>query len=126
MNEYEGIRVFCVSNTLYAKYCASRTQQANAYLALTGIRELREYCQLVPAEAQLEATSNFLNHEVKSLILSLRQWVLAGADSVTAERATALRGLISNVENTLLRVCNTYRYGGRGSFIKGGTYVDYS
>lgn len=93
-----------MSNTLYAKYCASRTQQAERYLALTGIRELRAYCQLVPAEAQMEAISTLLKHEVRPLILSLRQWALSGADSVTAERAAGLRVLISNVERTLLQV----------------------
>ncbi|KAJ5711184.1 hypothetical protein N7488_005340 [Penicillium malachiteum] len=103
MEEHAGVRVFCISNPLYTKWRASRTHQAEAYVNLSGILELRRYCQLVPAEAQLLATRTFFDHEVKALLLSLRQWVLAGADSVTAERATALRGLIDNVEKALVR-----------------------
>ncbi|KAJ5613921.1 hypothetical protein N7528_007575 [Penicillium herquei] len=103
LREHAGIRVFCVSNPLYTKWRASRTHQAEAYVNLSGILDLRRYCQLVPAEAQLLATRTFFDHEVEALLLSLRQWVLAGADSVTAERATALRGLIGNVEKALVR-----------------------
>ncbi|KAJ5726029.1 uncharacterized protein N7483_007386, partial [Penicillium malachiteum] len=103
LEEHTDIRVFCVSNTLYTKWRASRTHQAEAYVNLSGILELRRYCQLVPAEAQLLATRTFFDHEVHGLLLSLRQWVLAGADSVTAERATALRRLIGNVEKALVR-----------------------
>ncbi|KAJ6031623.1 hypothetical protein N7540_002355 [Penicillium herquei] len=103
LEEHVGIKVFCVSNPLYTKWRASRTHQAEEYVNLSGILELRRYCQLVPAEAQLLATRAFFDHEVHGLLLSLRQWVLAGADSVTAERATALRGLIGNVEKALVR-----------------------
>lgn len=104
LTKHEGIRVFCVSNTLYAKHRASRTHQAEAYVDLSGIRELRNYCQLVPAEAQLRATRTFFNHEVPALLLSLRQWALSGADSVTAERAATLRERLRNVEDVLRRV----------------------
>ncbi|KAJ5703946.1 hypothetical protein N7493_011084 [Penicillium malachiteum] len=84
LKDHAGIKVFCVSNPLYTKWRTSRTQQAEAYVNLSGILELRRYCQL-------------------ALLLSLRQWILAGADSVTAERATALRGLIGKVEKALVR-----------------------
>ena len=104
LKKHEGVRVFCVSNTLYTKYRASRTNQAEAYVNLTGIRELRHYCQLVPAEAQLHATRTFFSHKVPALLLSLRQWALSGADSVTAERAKTLRTLLGNVEEVLRRV----------------------
>lgn len=104
LRKHEGIRVFCVSNTLYAKHRARRTHQAEAFVTLTGIRELRHYCQLVPAEAQLYATRTFFDHEVPALLLSLRQWALSGADSVTVERAKVLRGLLDNVEEVLRRV----------------------
>ncbi|KAJ5692624.1 hypothetical protein N7462_002047 [Penicillium macrosclerotiorum] len=103
LRKHEDIRVFCVSNTLYTTHRASRTQQAEEYVNLTGIRELRHYCQRVPAEAQLRATSAFLNLEVPTLLLSLRQWALSGADSVTTEKARTLRELLGNVEEILRR-----------------------
>ncbi|KAJ5161426.1 hypothetical protein N7492_006818 [Penicillium capsulatum] len=104
--KYEGIRVFCVSNTLYAKHRKGRHPQAEAYVNLAGIRELRRYCQLVPAEAQMRAARAFLEHEVPALLGSLRQWMLSGADHVTAEKAATLRSCLENAERVLHRVCS--------------------
>lgn len=99
---YPGIGVFCVSNTLYATYRTSEHRLANDYIALSEIRELREHCQMVPAASQLRMVEAYLHHRVPALLGSLRQWALAGADSVTEERAAALREAISQI-NAIIR-----------------------
>lgn len=102
--KYPGVGVFCVSNTLYATYRTSEHRLANDYITLSEIRELREHCQMVPAAAQLRMIEAYLNHQVPAFLSSLRQWALAGADSVTEERAAALRTAISQVDATIRKV----------------------
>ncbi|PKX96934.1 uncharacterized protein P174DRAFT_438736 [Aspergillus novofumigatus IBT 16806] len=97
-------RVFCVSNKLYADHRANDPEQANGYLELSGITELRRYCQSVPADAQLRATESFLQNQVPALLGSLTQWALAGSDAVTAGRAEVLRDALNEAEQTLQRV----------------------
>lgn len=103
-SNHGDIKVFCVSNTLYSDYRFSRKSDKEAYIDLTGIRELRRYCQLVPAAASMRSTSAFLENQVPALILSLRQWTLSGADGVTERNAAAVRTVLQNAQNELRRV----------------------
>ncbi|GFG16305.1 hypothetical protein IFM61392_09436 [Aspergillus lentulus] len=106
-------RVFCVSNKLYADHRANDPEQANGYLELSGITELRRYCQSVPADAQLRATESFLQNQVPALLGSLTQWALAGSDAVTAGRAEVLRDALNEAEQTLQRSIASPRSGVR-------------
>lgn len=63
---------------LYSKHREGQHRRAEAFVSLTGIRELRRYCQLVPAEAQIRATRAFLEQELPALLGSLRQWRCLG------------------------------------------------
>ncbi|GMF67909.1 unnamed protein product [Aspergillus oryzae] len=74
-------------------------RHTDTYIELSGIRELRRYCQLVPAEAQFRFTAAFIEHRVPAVVRSVKQWALAGSDDVTAERADALRQILRDVEN---------------------------
>ena len=105
--KYQNERVFCVSNSLYRAYHDDFEEHAEAYLQLSGVRQLRSYCLLVPADAQLQATSAFLRHKVPAHLMSLRQWALSGVDSVTAEKAATLRQVLGNVEAALRQVDST-------------------
>ncbi|KAL1980018.1 hypothetical protein VTN96DRAFT_4795 [Rasamsonia emersonii] len=91
-------RVFCVSNRLYSEHREDSRERAEAYIGLSGVRELRRYCQSVPAEAQFRATAAFLEHQAPTLLRSLNQWALAGSDRVTAERAATLRQVLTECE----------------------------
>ncbi|KAL1967746.1 hypothetical protein VTN77DRAFT_3003 [Rasamsonia byssochlamydoides] len=91
-------RVFCVSNRLYSEHREDGRERAEAYIGLSGVRELRRYCQSVPAEAQFRATEAFLKHRAPTLLRSLNQWALAGSDQVTAERAATLRQVLTECE----------------------------
>ncbi|KAJ5610470.1 hypothetical protein N7510_007189 [Penicillium lagena] len=92
-----------LTNTLYSEHRDDSQGQAEAYIRLSGIRGLRRHCQLVPAEAQMRAVSAYIKDQVPALLGSLRQWTLAGADSVTAERAAILRRVLEEAEKGLRR-----------------------
>ncbi|KAJ0426006.1 hypothetical protein BJY00DRAFT_272728 [Aspergillus carlsbadensis] len=96
-----GIKVYCVSSKLYSDHRRDSGEQTHEYIRLSGIPELRQCCQSVPAKAQLRATSGFLTNHVPGLLLSLNQWVLAGANPVTVERAATLRGVLDEAQRMM-------------------------
>ncbi|KAL4778791.1 hypothetical protein BJX76DRAFT_352331 [Aspergillus varians] len=100
--------VFCVSNKLYSDYREEDLDQANAYLELSGIRQIRRHCQSVPADAQLRATELFLQDRVPALLNSLSTWAAAGSDTVTQTRAAVLRGILDEAEQTLKRTITSH------------------
>jgi hypothetical protein len=82
------LKVFCVSNWEYNQYIELRKDEpfsASRHEELSGIKALRLYCQLIPAEAQFKAAGAFLEHQVPGLVGSIRQWLLQDSDGVTAE-----------------------------------------
>ncbi|GLA84422.1 hypothetical protein AtubIFM56815_008635 [Aspergillus tubingensis] len=97
----EMARIFCVSNKLYSDHREDDPRQANGYLALSGIQELRRYCQSVPADAQFRATVSYLQHEVPALLGSITQWALAGTSTMTMARAEVLRRVLTEAESSL-------------------------
>ncbi|KAB8203587.1 hypothetical protein BDV34DRAFT_214505 [Aspergillus parasiticus] len=97
-NHGAEVRVFCISNEWYSRYRQDANRHADTYIGLSGIRELRRYSQLVPAEAQFRFTAAFIEHRVPAIVRSVKQWALAGSDDVTAERAGALRQVLRDVE----------------------------
>ncbi|KAE8311842.1 hypothetical protein BDV41DRAFT_565575 [Aspergillus transmontanensis] len=97
-NHGAEVRVFCISNVWYSRYRQDANNHADTYIGLSGIRELRRYCQLVPAEAQFRFIAAFIEHRVPAIVRSVKQWALAGSDDVTAERADALRQVLRDVE----------------------------
>ncbi|KAL4906823.1 hypothetical protein BDW74DRAFT_176430 [Aspergillus multicolor] len=102
LRQYQpNVRVFCVSSKLYAKHRGVVGEQAAEYIRLSGITGLRQYCQSIPAEAQLRATSTFLRDRMPALLGSLNQWVLAGSNAVTVERASTLRRVLNEAQRTL-------------------------
>ncbi|OJJ42340.1 hypothetical protein ASPZODRAFT_125698 [Penicilliopsis zonata CBS 506.65] len=95
------IRVFCVSNTMYRDRRNEEPPMAEKYIGLSGIRELRRYCQLVPADAQFRAVEAFLKGPAPAFVRSVQQWTLTDADSITVERANSLRRVLGEVETVL-------------------------
>ncbi|KAJ5567903.1 hypothetical protein N7450_010389 [Penicillium hetheringtonii] len=104
IKRHPDVKVFCVSNTLYSKYRSSGKSNEEAYVDLAGIRELRRYCHLVPAEALMRSATVFLNIQVPKQLASLRQWTLSGTDSVTSGNAARLREVLRNAQDGLKRV----------------------
>ena len=107
------LKVFCVSNTDYLSYRNDESPIARKYSDLSGIAAMREYCQLIPAEAQFRAVAGFLEHQVPTLVGSIRQWTLQGSDNITVERAEKLKHVLERSEEYLQQVCPCYsRYSG--------------
>lgn len=96
--------MFCVSNTLYSAHTGKHEDDSRAYVSLSGVKYLRKHCQLVPAEAQMNAAAVFLKHQVPALLGSLRQWALSGQDTVESASADALRALLEDMEQNIRRV----------------------
>lgn len=92
------IRIFCVSNDMYSNNRRDTMPHSEDYFNLSGIPELRRYCQLVPAEARFLFVVSLLQNRVPAVLGSIKQWALAGLDNVTAEKALTLRHVLSNIE----------------------------
>jgi hypothetical protein len=75
---------------------------------LSGIPELRCFCQLIPAKVQFEAVATFLDHQVPTLLGSIRQWLVQGSDGLTVERAKFLRENLEYSKNQFLQVSLSY------------------
>ncbi|KAL3436714.1 hypothetical protein BDV09DRAFT_202801 [Aspergillus tetrazonus] len=95
------VKIFCVSSKLYSDHRGDYKERNAEYIRLSGIPELRRYCQSIPAEAQLRATSAFLKNRVPAILGSLNQWVLAASNSVTVERAATVRLVLDNARKIL-------------------------
>lgn len=100
----EDVRIFCISNTLYSRHRAGSSTLADDYLELSGIRQLRSYCQLVPAEARFCFIAAFLEHRAPAVLRSVKQWTLTGSDNVTAERVETLRQVLLDIEKVFREV----------------------
>ncbi|KAL2864222.1 uncharacterized protein BJX67DRAFT_374065 [Aspergillus lucknowensis] len=100
-------RIFCVSNRLYADNRAMDSEHADEYLALSNIRELRRYCQSVPADAQFRATESFLQNELPATLRSLTLWASPISDTVPVRLAETLRRVVDEAEETLRQTFNS-------------------
>jgi len=92
------LRVFCVSNTDYQKHRNEEYPIAKRHSELSGIAGLRKYCQSIPAKAQFRAVTAFLQHQVPTLVGSIKQWILQGSDSMTVEKADAFQRLLNQCD----------------------------
>jgi hypothetical protein len=99
-----SLQVFCVDNSLYRKYRASSVVPGQSRVELSGIPELRKHCHMIPAQAQFEAVSVFMEHKVPSLLSSIMQWILQGSEIMTLERSNTLRRALQSSETHLLEV----------------------
>lgn len=99
------LKIFCVSNTDYQKHRDDNSPVAQRHTALSGVVELRLYCQSIPAEAQFKAVVEFLEHKVPTLLGSIRQWLLQGSDDMTVEKANQFQRLVDQCDERLNKVC---------------------
>lgn len=104
------VKIFYVSSKLYSDHHGDYKERNAEYIRLSGIPELRRYCQSIPAEAQLRATSAFLKNRVPAILGSLNQWVLAASNSVTVERAATLCLVLDNARKILetVHICQLF------------------
>lgn len=70
---------------------------AAEHVELSGIPELRRYCQVDSSEAQLRTATAFLENQVPSLLGSIKQLLMQESNGVfTADSESALRAAIES------------------------------
>jgi hypothetical protein len=89
------LRVWCVSNVDYERFKEENSPLDMNQRSLSGIIGLRSYCQLIPAEAQFRAVAAFLEHQIPTLLGSLRQWIRQGSDTIAAQNTEALSRVLT-------------------------------
>lgn len=97
--------VFCVSNKDYSEYRDEESAIAAEHVELSGIPELRRYCQADSSEAQLRTVTDFLKNQVPSLLGSIKQSLMKKSDGgFTADTESALRAAIKSSQEHFLQV----------------------
>ncbi|KAJ5595499.1 uncharacterized protein N7459_001707 [Penicillium hispanicum] len=99
--QFEVLGVFCVSNSLYSN---SHDDHSEAYIALSGIPELRRHCQRLITDSQMRATSDYLKTKMTIHLGSLRQWAMAASDDLAAIKTAELCLALKNAEAFLKQV----------------------
>lgn len=99
------LRVFCVSNKDYSEYSDEEPAIAAEHVELSGIPELRRYCQADSSEAQLRTVTTFLKNQVPRLLGSIKQSLIKKSDGgFTADSESALRAAIESLKEHFLQV----------------------
>lgn len=97
--EGRALDVFCVSNTMYQKYCPKGNTES---VMASGIPDLRRFCHSMTADAQLGESKHFLQSKLSTLINSLELWTNSHQNSQLEEEAD-LGEVIYDEMNTAIR-----------------------
>ena len=95
------LKVFCVSNTVYEKYCKKGVDE---YVNASGIPDLRKFCHSVTARAQFMEASHFLQSKIPCLLNSAKLWVGAIQEHPSATNDEAKRRLEDGAEELETKV----------------------
>lgn len=99
-----GLRVFCVSNTIYWDNRGLSKDKALPILQLSGVIAVRRHCISIVAESQLRAATKYIRNSIPAILSEIALWVESGAGSLSAERKQALRETLNVVEARLRTV----------------------
>ncbi|CEJ60465.1 hypothetical protein PMG11_09038 [Penicillium brasilianum] len=102
MPSRKDMKVFCVGNNDYLTNCNGDSEQEQAYVELSGIPQLRAYCQSIPAEAQMRQLATFFRLNVPSAIASVTLWASGAFDGEQKAKATDISELLGKVEVDLV------------------------
>lgn len=108
MPSHKGMKVFCVGNNDYLANYHGDSEQNKAYVELSGIPQLRTYCQSIPAEAQMHHVANFCRFIVPSAIASVTLWAGGAFDCEQKAKATSISEMLKRVEDDLVSVSLVY------------------
>lgn len=104
MPSRKDMKVFCVGNNDYLTNCNGNSEQEKAYVELSGIPQLRAYCQSIPAEAQMRQLATFFRFKAPSAIASVTLWASGAFDGEQKAKATDICELLEKVEVDLVSV----------------------
>ncbi|EXK95623.1 hypothetical protein FOQG_04173 [Fusarium oxysporum f. sp. raphani 54005] len=104
-NTYAGrvtdARVFCVSNTIYWQNRNARKSEAERYLHLSGILQVRKHCISIVANSQRRVATQYMKDQIPALLADIELWVQSGARTASEERREALCQTLDSVERRL-------------------------
>ncbi|RKL07453.1 hypothetical protein BFJ71_g2056 [Fusarium oxysporum] len=104
-NTYAGrvtdSRVFCVSNTIYWQNRTARKSEAERYLHLSGILQVRKHCISIVANSQRRIATQYMKDQIPALLADIELWVQSGARTASEERREALCQTLDSVERRL-------------------------
>ncbi|KAJ0135579.1 hypothetical protein HZ326_21403 [Fusarium oxysporum f. sp. albedinis] len=104
-NTYAGrvtdARVFCVSNTIYWQNRTARKSEAERYLHLSGILQVRRHCISIVANSQRRIATQYMKDQILALLADIELWVQSGARTASEERREALCQTLDSVERRL-------------------------
>ncbi|EPS34439.1 hypothetical protein PDE_09403 [Penicillium oxalicum 114-2] len=101
MPERRNMKVFCVSNKLFAEYRNGDDEWSEAYVELSGIPELRSYCRSILADAQKSQAAQYLRIDVPAAISSADLWVSGAFDQESKRKASLVKKELSLVQERL-------------------------
>ncbi|RKK60015.1 hypothetical protein BFJ67_g2349 [Fusarium oxysporum f. sp. cepae] len=104
-NTYAGrvtdSRAFCVSNTIYWQNRTARKSEAERYLHLSGILQVRKHCISIVANSQRRIATQYMKDQIPALLADIELWVQSGARTASEERREALCQTLDSVERRL-------------------------
>ncbi|KFA48769.1 hypothetical protein S40293_01516 [Stachybotrys chartarum IBT 40293] len=97
----DGIKAFCVSNSMYSQHRDKSRDESIPYLNLSGIIGVRRHCTAMVSHSQLRIAKRYMQSDIPALLSSLELWVQAGAGSAGAEEKKAIRDTLDALEKRL-------------------------
>lgn len=100
----DGVKVFCVSNTLYWDHRPMPKDEALPHLQLSGVLQIRKHCLSMVTESQLRIATRYIRDDIPALLGDVDLWVQSGAGTMDAERKRVVRQTLDALEARLTRV----------------------
>ncbi|KAJ5495335.1 hypothetical protein N7539_000451 [Penicillium diatomitis] len=101
MPSRRGMKVFCVSNKLYADNCAADDKRSRAYIKLSGIPELQEHCRSILSDAQKKQAAQFLRIDIPAAVASTKLWVVGANDTTSKKKAAVIKDELTLMQRKL-------------------------
>ncbi|KAF7716390.1 Dynamin family protein [Penicillium ucsense] len=101
MPSRRGMKVFCVSNKLYADNCAADDERSQAYIKLSGIPELQEHCRSILSDAQKKQAAQFLRIDFPAAVASTKLWVFGANDTTSKKKAAVIKDELTLMQRKL-------------------------
>lgn len=99
--EGRALDVFCVSNTMYQKYCPKGNAES---VMASGIPDLRRFCHSMTADAQLGESKHFLRSKLSALINSLELWTNSHQNTQLEEEVDLAESIYDDLNSVIREV----------------------
>ncbi|KAK3682814.1 hypothetical protein B0T22DRAFT_444981 [Podospora appendiculata] len=97
------LAVFCIGNHMYWDHRDLPKNNALPFLELSGILAARRHFVAMVSDSQRRVATNYMDHDVRSLVSSVDLWVQSGAGTASAEQKRAVCQVLDALEARLQR-----------------------